>query len=425
MQALKILFVTPQYLPAIGGTEQHVAGWAEELARRGHAVSVFTTRSTDQPTWRGDLPPREQRNGVEVRRFQQWQRGPRTLRLMNWGYNGFIRTGASRYEAGIWLSEGPFSPALFAALLTKARHFDVVISMSASTLTSVVSRYATRRAGAVWINVPQLHLDQLLARPLVERQRLFDSAAFLLPETRIEAQAVQERFGVAGQRIEVVPPVIPEPPSLPEKDAARARLNLPKDAFIVTFLARKVAYKGFHQTAQAVSLLLKQSAAALLLSAGPGDSALPPEAQSAAMQTRWRDLGIVDEATKWDVLAAGDVLCMPSTGEAFGIVYAEAWLCGKPVIGANSGAVPSVIEHGVDGFIVQPGDAPALAGLLAYLEQHPRVAQRMGAAGRRKTLTHFSAQQAGDLLEGAISRALRLAARGRAQSGLSALRLGP
>lgn len=408
MRPLKILFVTPQYPPAIGGTERHVAGWAEELASRGHAVSVFTTRSSDQATWRGNLPLRERQNSVEVHRFPTWERGSRTLRLMNWGYGGFVRTGKAHYEAAIWLTEGPVSPRLFAALVTWSGRFDVVVSMSASTLTSVVSCEVARRAGVPWINVPQLHLDQLLPRPLARRQRLFDSAAFLLPETRLEAQAVQARFGVPGQCIEVIPPVIAPPPAMPTQESARARLKLPSDAFIVAFLARKVPYKGFHQTARAVSLLLTDMPHALLLSAGPGGSVLPEELQSGTLQNRWQDLGVVDEATKWNVLAASDVLCMPSTGEAFGIVYAEAWLCGKPVIGANSGAVPSVIAHGVDGLIVEPGDAVGLARYLAYLGQNPRIAQRMGLAGQCKATDHFNARRVGDLLEGALARALRL-----------------
>lgn len=425
MQPLKILFVTPQYPPAIGGTEQLAAGWAEELARRGHHVTVFTTRSAHQPTWTGDLPPSETRNGVQARRFRQWRRGRRTLRLMNWGYGGFARTGKARYEAGIWLSEGPFSPALFAALLAEAGRYDAIISMSANTLTSLVSGYAARRAGIAWLNAPLLHLEQMPARRLIAQRHMLACADMTLPLTSVEAQALQDRFGVSGSHIQVVPPIVSLPSNPRSGETARRQLGVPEDAFVVGFLARKVAYKGFHQTIQAVSLLAGQESRVMLVSAGPDDNnALPAEAQEQPFRSRWRDLGVVTEDDKWALLAASDVLCMPSTGESFGIVYAEAWLCGRPVIGAHSGAVPGVIAHGVDGFVVQPGDALTLAGYLAYLEQHPRVAQRMGLAGQHKALTHFSAQRVGDLLEGAISRALRLAARQQARSDLSALGLG-
>jgi len=410
MQPLKILFVTPQYPPAIGGTEQHVARWAEELVRRGHQAHVFTTRSTHQPTWRGSLPGYEERGGVRVWRFRQWERGPRTLRLMNWGYSGFSRTGQRRYEAGIWLAEGPVAPGLFAVLFVVSRHYDVIVSMSTSTLSSFVTCLASQFTRAVWANVPQLHLDQLLPRMMAGRQYLLSSASLLLPESGIEASVLQTRFGIPGSRIQVIPPIVPMPSETATQTASRAQLGLPADAFIVAFLARQVAYKGFHQTIEAISRLLKEFPNLMLVSAGPGDTTenLPDATRSESFRMRWRNLGTVDEETKWRLLSACDVLCMPSTGEAFGIVYAEAWLCGRPVIGANSGAVPGVITHGVDGFVVEPGDVEGLAGYLARLQQNPDLARKMGQAGRRKVLTHFTAQPVGDALEGALARALRL-----------------
>src|SRR3712207_7592070 len=53
---------------------------------------------------------------------------------------------------------------------------------------------------------------------------------------------------------------------------------------------------------------------------------------------------------KRDLNAAGQVFCMPSRTDSFGIVYLEAWLNGVPVIGANAGGVPEVISDGVDGY---------------------------------------------------------------------------
>jgi len=410
MQPLKILFVTPQYPPAIGGTEQLVAGWAEELVRRGHQAHVFTTRSTHQPTWRGSLPSYEERGGVRVWRFRQWERGRRTMRLMDWGYSGFLRTGQRRYEAGIWLAEGPVAPGLFAALLVRSRSYDAIISMSASTLTSLVVCLVSQRAHTVWINVPLLHLDQLLPRAITGRQHILSSASLLLPVSGIEASVLQTRFGIPGSRIQVIPPIVPMPAEVTAQTASRAQLGLPADAFIVAFLARQVAYKGFHLTVEAISRLLREFPNLMLVSAGPKDTAdnLPDATRSEGFCMRWRNLGTVDEETKWRLLSACDVLCMPSTGEAFGIVYAEAWVCGKPVIGANSGAVPGVITHGVDGFVVEPGDVEGLAGYLAKLQQHPDLARKMGQAGRRKALTHFTARSVGDALEGALARALRL-----------------
>src|SRR3712207_8646872 len=70
---------------------------------------------------------------------------------------------------------------------------------------------------------------------------------------------------------------------------------------------------------------------------------------------------------KRDLNAAGQVFCMPSRTDSFGIVYLEAWLNGVPVIGARAGGVPEIIDDGVDGYLVEFGDVAALANRIELL----------------------------------------------------------
>ena len=95
-------------------------------------------------------------------------------------------------------------------------------------------------------------------------------------------------------------------------------------------------------------------------------------------------LGPVSDEDKRGLLAAADVLAMPSRTDSFGIVYLEAWLHGKPVIGARAWGVGDVIADGQDGLLVPFDDAPALADTLAYLLDHPAEGAAMGARGQRK-----------------------------------------
>ena len=55
---------------------------------------------------------------------------------------------------------------------------------------------------------------------------------------------------------------------------------------------------------------------------------------------------------KLAVFKETDVYCMPSRSDAFGIAFLEAWAAGKPVIGANIGATPEVINNNIDGYLV-------------------------------------------------------------------------
>jgi glycosyltransferase involved in cell wall biosynthesis len=97
-------------------------------------------------------------------------------------------------------------------------------------------------------------------------------------------------------------------------------------------------------------------------------------------------LGFVSDEEKRDAYAACTVFAMPSRTDTFGIVYLEAWLYDKPVIGAQAGGVPEVIADGVDGYLIRFGDVPALAAHLRALIADPALAARLGQAGHAKVL---------------------------------------
>jgi glycosyltransferase involved in cell wall biosynthesis len=106
---------------------------------------------------------------------------------------------------------------------------------------------------------------------------------------------------------------------------------------------------------------------------------LPP-----ADRARLHVLGPVDDAEKRNLLAAADVFAMPSRTDSFGIVYLEAWLYRKPVIGARTWGVMDVIEDGRDGLLVPFGDAAALADALSDLLSDAARRDQMGAYGEEK-----------------------------------------
>jgi glycosyltransferase involved in cell wall biosynthesis len=157
----------------------------------------------------------------------------------------------------------------------------------------------------------------------------------------------------------------------------------------LVFMLTKMSYdKGAMHTVQAVRHLWDQGYEFHLALAGdvlspfksffhhlPGD-----------VQERILLLGPVDDQEKRDLLAAGDVLVMPSRTDSFGIVYLEAWLYGKPVIGARTWGVMDLIEAGQDGLLVPFDDVEALAGAIALVLDHPELATAMGQRGREKAL---------------------------------------
>jgi glycosyltransferase involved in cell wall biosynthesis len=72
--------------------------------------------------------------------------------------------------------------------------------------------------------------------------------------------------------------------------------------------------------------------------------------------------------------------------ESFGFVVAEAMACGKPVIAARSPGPSEIIDPGVTGILVEPGDVPGMARELLSLVEDPLRRERMGAAGRERCM---------------------------------------
>lgn len=69
----------------------------------------------------------------------------------------------------------------------------------------------------------------------------------------------------------------------------------------------------------------------------------------------------------------------------------ESYACGKPVIGANMGGIPELIEDAVDGFLFPAGKEEVLQDRLLWMFEHKSEAAEMGKAGRQKMETEFNA----------------------------------
>jgi glycosyltransferase involved in cell wall biosynthesis len=94
-------------------------------------------------------------------------------------------------------------------------------------------------------------------------------------------------------------------------------------------------------------------------------------------------------------LNAMDILCAPSQTtprwrEQLGRMLIEAFACGVPVVGTNHGGIAELVEPGVDGLLVPPGDPAALASALGAILSDPAAGRRLGEAGREKVARAFT-----------------------------------
>lgn len=153
----------------------------------------------------------------------------------------------------------------------------------------------------------------------------------------------------------------------------RSKWNLGNRQMIL-FIGRRDAGKGFPALLEGWKSVLLQNPDAVLVLAGPGETlALPDDSVI--------DLGVPDERTKASALAACDIFCLPSAHESFGIVFAEAWSYGKPVICGPAPASREWIQDGVTGLHSDQNPA-TIATAINHLLADSELRLRMGAAGR-------------------------------------------
>jgi glycosyltransferase involved in cell wall biosynthesis len=120
---------------------------------------------------------------------------------------------------------------------------------------------------------------------------------------------------------------------------------------------------------------------------GPDRTAL--QAQAAGLPVDF--VGYRSQAEVAEALALTDVFVLPSFAEGVPVVLMEAMAAGVPVVATRIAGVPELVEDGVHGRLVTPGNAKALRDAIACCLQDPDRRRRMGAAARAKVATAFDA----------------------------------
>ena len=149
---------------------------------------------------------------------------------------------------------------------------------------------------------------------------------------------------------------------------------------------------------------------------GPLEPALRALAKELELEDVVRFLGYVAPIQR--AIEDAAVVVVPSLGEGFGMVALEAMERSRPVIAAEIGGLGELVDDGVTGLLVPPGDADGLARAIVRLAGDLGAAARMGEAGRRRALDQFLQDRCTDRTE--ILYRARLALRFGGRDGAQA-----
>lgn len=174
--------------------------------------------------------------------------------------------------------------------------------------------------------------------------------------------------------------------------AVPAEAVSPAPQLRVLFLGRMNRGKGIYDLLEVVARLRGRHPALRLICAGDG------EAEQVAARADELGIGDAVEIPGWvsaqardALIAASTILVLPSYFEGLPMSVLEAMAAGMPAVTTSVGGIPDLIEDGIDGYMVTPGDKEALARVLDRLLADPALQRRIGTAARRKIEQRFSA----------------------------------
>ncbi|MEZ4387339.1 MAG: glycosyltransferase family 4 protein [Candidatus Krumholzibacteriia bacterium] len=210
------------------------------------------------------------------------------------------------------------------------------------------------------------------------------------------SEAVREGLlasGLPASQVVVVPNGVRPPDTAEPPGALRRELGLVAgEGPVVGFVGRLCPSKGVDTLLWAVSLLRNRWPELLLVLVGddPRQGAYRQQLTTLARQlgVRASFCGYRPGAAR--LLAAFDLLAVPSLAEPFGLVTLEALARGVPVVATAAGGSLEIVRDGVEGLLVPPGDPEAFAQALHLMLADQSLRATCVQAGRRRVASAFS-----------------------------------
>ena len=341
----------------IGGMQNHTAELTRALDRRGVVQTVLTTRPPIAPYFqRFGEHTRVIRVGLPLRRFRQLYALQATIIAPILA----LRADVVHVHLGEDLAVLPVGATaarlhhlpLVLTIHMSLRHTLAVSDLRSSvfkTLGGPIERWGEHSAEAVLVITPRLH--RLLLSEGVEEDRLH-----LIPPG-------------------VNPSLFEGPFEDPFSGVGRPRILL---------VGRLAPQKGVSTLVEAAGLLKDPSAKVLLVGDGSERPKLEREAKRIGVGDRVRFEGFVAHERRPAALVHADLLVLPSLYEELGTVLLEAMQAGLPVVASKTGGIPDVIEDGVNGMLVLPGEPEALARAIDRFLADRDLARRLSEGAQQR-----------------------------------------
>ena len=367
---MRIMIVTDQYPPMVGGVPTVTHGLALDFANRGHQVWVAA------PSY-GSRDVRRLENGkVRVYLFSSFE-WP-TYEDLRIPFLPFapMRNLIKKSDPHIIHIHSPVVLGNIAQMLAGGLRKPVIATNHYLPINMSRSLSSDPFLGKHFSNITYTYLVHFCNRCEYVTAPT-QTALSLLYEHGLRAPAQAISNGIDLQKFS------PGPPNL----TIRKRFNLPEDRPLALHVNRLSEEKRIDVLLEAAAKINVRGHIALVGS-GPAEAELRAQAEQLNLSDRVSFLGFVKDADLLALRRSAELFVIPSQAELQSLATMEAMACGLPVIAANSYALPELVHHEENGFLFQPGNSDELAHYLDLLMSKTDLRKRMGVESLKIIAKH-------------------------------------
>ncbi|MBU4455156.1 glycosyltransferase family 4 protein [Patescibacteria group bacterium] len=375
---MKIAHIVCTFPPYKGGMGNSVFQFVKVLAERNHDVAVFT------PNYSGLAREEKSKEGFKIIRLTPW---------LKYGNGAFL-------PQLLWKLKGPRSKS-GAGFDIVHLHYPFFGGAEAVWLAKILY-------GAEFKLVVHYHMDAVI-RSLPQKifswpSRLIRDSLFKKAEAVTCASLDYIKHSEVNYLYEKYKNKFYEVPFGVDIDKFRPADKPKAEEKIILFvggLDKAHYFKGVEILIKAFSELADGNCRLLIIGRGELREKYEKQAEELGVGRIEFISDVFSDSELAGYYQKADVFVLPSInkGEAFGMVLLEAMACAVPVIASNLPGVRNVFQNGVQGLLIEPGDADDLKNKMELMLSDNGKRREMGRAGRKLAEEKYSREKAGERME--------------------------
>jgi glycosyltransferase involved in cell wall biosynthesis len=353
---MRIAFSTQQYPIVNTGSNKYATYITRGLAALGHDITVFAAQTSDATEV---LKDQENLHVITVKVHERYVPAAQFSFLLP----KYVRQEEQQTGRFDIVHFNGFCYWFFPKRISSAPHVVTGHHLATDATDAMNERLTTR--------LVHYSRETNVFYPVIEK-RVFTSADYIVSVSNFTKARIMEKYEIPENRIETIYHGVEKSScELTENDIRvfRESLKLRGEIPLLLYVGKvNDRRKGLDLLLKALKIVTEQRSAVLLV-AGPGNQTDARNiAASLGISEKVLFLGSVDPVTLQKCYAICDVYVFPSRLEGFGLPLLEATEAAKPIVATNVGAIPELVEKGINAYLADPDERSIAAAIITAME---------------------------------------------------------